>query len=121
MCTIPRHRKAITSAKQRDVEESERSERQQQRPQHLPRERRRTRLNQNGLWMQSSEQIDAQMNEWDQQRAENSKHGAVASTHRVIVDRTPQHHVAYVDEPEKKSQCETRVPRPVRSPDRSSP
>src|SRR5256714_14196565 len=72
--------------------------------------------------MHRGEQIDAQMDEWDQERSKNSQDGRIACAHTWRVYRPAQDDIRNVDKPQKEGEDQAHVPpRPVCPPNRLGP
>ena len=89
--------------------------------QHLRGQRRSARLEHDRLRVQRPEEIDAQMDERNDERREDAQHSGVPCAQRVIVDGAAQDEIAHDDQPEKERGREPGVPRPPRAPDRFPP
>src|SRR5205085_12352865 len=94
----------------------------QQYEQQRDRQRWPARLTDDRHRVHRREQVHAEMDERNQKSAENSKDGRVARAERRRLDGATQHHVRYVDEPQKERGNESHIPpRPEGSPDRLGP
>src|SRR3989442_8512373 len=118
---FPEQRDGVTLHHEPDVQEREHGERRQQRHQHAPRERRRARLEDDRLGMQRAEQVDAQVDEGEQDETADSQHRRVAGPQPRLRDGPPEQQVAYKEEEEEQGEREPSVPRPPRAPNRLRP
>src|SRR5688572_18234974 len=114
-------RQAEARADKRRAEEQEREHRDHEGGEHLGRQRGPVRLEHDRGRMQGAEQVDAQVNERDEQRGEYAEHRRVPRPHHGLVDRAAQDEICRRQKPEKERQGEPRVPCPPGTPDRLAP